>query len=179
MGQANGINGQRGAGQLGAGGMNGQYGGGAYGQNGQNNRNNRQNQSANGQGSRSRSEIPIATTYTIGFDTPGVAPGTISTKLSAELNRSRSIGLGGGVNVQIEGKTAVLKGTVASDHDRDLAAKVAMLEPGVSQVKNELQVAGSAPRAAAPTVSSRSGTGSSASDSSAATSSPALAAPQN
>jgi hypothetical protein len=184
-----GINGQRGTGQFGAGqygAAGGQYGGGAYGQN--NNRNNRQ--LTNGQDVRSRSEIPIATSYTIGFSTPSVSPSAVSTKISDQLNRSRSIAAAGGVNVQLDGKTAVLRGTVASDHDRDLAAQMAMLEPGVSQVKNELQVAGSAPRAASQTGSNRSessspalhssASGSSASDSSAASASaPALAAPQN
>jgi len=200
MGQANGINGQRGGGQLGGGqfgGQNGQFGGGAYGQN--NNRNNRQNQMANGQDVRSRSQIPIATTYTIGFNTPSVAPGTVSAKISEQLNRSRSIASAGGVNVQIVGKTAVLQGTVLSDHDRDMAAQVAMLEPGVAQVKNELQVTGSAPRAASLTGSNRSGSNSSVNSSAvsssavnssassssalessgASASAPALAAPRN
>jgi osmotically-inducible protein OsmY len=175
-----GINGQGGAGQFGGGqygGAGGQYGGGAYGQN-NNNRNNRQNQLANGQDVRSRSQIPIATTYSIGFSTLSAAPTAISTKISQQLNRSHSIASAGGVNVQLDGKTAVLRGTVASDHDRDLAAQMAMLEPGVSQVRNELQVAGSAPRAASQTGSNRSGSSSSASNS-AAVSAPALTAPQN
>jgi hypothetical protein len=169
----NGVNGQRGTGQFGAGqsgGAGGQYGGGAYGQN--SNRNNRQNQLANGQDVRSRSQIPIATTYSIGFGTPSAAPGAISTKLSDQLNRSHSIASAGGVNVQVVGKTAVLQGTVPSDHDRDMAAQMAMLEPGISQVKNELQVTGSAPRGA-------SLTGTASGSNSAAASAPALAAPKN
>jgi osmotically-inducible protein OsmY len=169
----NGINGQRGAGQFGAGQMGaagGQYGGaGAY---RQNNRNTNRQQAANAQGVRSRTEIPIATTYSIGFNTPIAAPTALSTKISDQLNRWHSIASAGGVNVQIVGKTVVLQGKVPSDHDRDMAAKLAMLEPGVSQVKNELQVTGSAPREA-------SLTGSVSAANSAAASAPALTAPQN
>ena len=159
-----GAGGQRGTGQVGAGqyGAAGdQYGAGAYGQN--NNRNKRQ--LAEGQDVRSRSEIPITTTYSIDFSTPSAAPTAVSIKISDQLNRSRSLASAGGVNVQIEGKTAVLRGTVASDHDRALAQQLAMLEPGVSQVKNELQVAGSAPRGASPTGSNTSGSSSPASSS--------------
>jgi osmotically-inducible protein OsmY len=168
-----GLNGQRGGGQLGAGqygGAGGQYGAGGYGQ--QNNRNNNRQQNANAQGVRSRTEIPIATSYTIGFSAPTAAPTAISTKITDQLNRWHSIASAGGVNVQVVGKTAVLQGTVPSDHDRDMAAQMAMLEPGVSQVKNELQVTGSAPRGA-------SLTGSVPASNSATVSAPALAAPQN
>jgi osmotically-inducible protein OsmY len=187
-----GVNGQRG-GQLGGGqygAAGGQYGGG--GMNGQNNRNMNRQQNANAQGVRSRTEIPIATSYTIGFSTPTAAPTAISAKITDQLNRSHSIASAGGVNVQIVGKTAVLQGTVPSDHDRDMAAQVAMLEPGVSQVKNELQVTGSAPRGASLTGSNTSASSSpasashssvsnsSASNSAAASASaPALAAPKN
>jgi len=192
-----GASGQRGTGQFGAGqygAAGGQYGGGAYGQGQNNNRNNRQ--LAEGQDVRSRSEIPITTTYTIGFNTPSAPPSAISTKISGQLNRSRSIASAGGVNVQIVGKTAVLQGTVASDHDRALAQQLAMLEPGVSQVKNELQVAGSTPRGASLTGSNRSessspavnsstvspsasGSASASNSAAASASAPALAAPKN
>jgi len=43
--------------------------------------------------------------------------------------------------VQVEGQTAVLRGIVATEHERDLAGQVAMLEPRVSHVQNELEVA--------------------------------------
>jgi len=153
----------------------GQYGGaGGY---RQNNRNTNRQQAANAQGVRSRAEIPIATTYSIDFNTPIAAPTAISTKISDQLNRWHSNASAGGVNVQIVGKTAVLQGTVPSDHDRDMAAKLAMLEPGVSQVKNELQVTGSAPRGASLTGSVSAANASAVN--SAAASAPALTAPQN
>jgi len=131
IGQRGAASGQFSGGQFGA----RQFGGGAYGQ-----QNNRQTQFSSASGTRSRSQMPISTTYKIGFAVPTVASSDVSTKLSGQLSRSGAISSAGGVSVDLEGKTAVLRGTVATDHDRQLAALVAMLEPGVSQVRNELQV---------------------------------------
>ena len=39
-----------------------------------------------------------------------------------------------------QGSTLVLKGTVATAHDRDLAGVIARMEPGVAQVQNDLVV---------------------------------------
>ncbi len=44
------------------------------------------------------------------------------------------------VTVLTRGRTVILRGTVASDHDRDLAGQLARLEPAVDQVENELIV---------------------------------------
>ena len=40
----------------------------------------------------------------------------------------------------MQGRTVVLSGTVASQDDAEVAAALAKLEPGVSQVQNELTV---------------------------------------
>jgi hypothetical protein len=45
------------------------------------------------------------------------------------------------LQVELAGRTAVLRGTVHSEHSRSLAERLAMLEPGVSAVRNELTVA--------------------------------------
>lgn len=44
------------------------------------------------------------------------------------------------VTVVMEGTTAVLRGQAASERDRDLIARLAGLEPGIAEVKNELTV---------------------------------------
>jgi hypothetical protein len=44
------------------------------------------------------------------------------------------------VRVDMVGGTAILRGTVASDHDRDLAGRVVMLEASVDRVVNLLVV---------------------------------------
>ena len=57
------------------------------------------------------------------------------------------------VQVSISGQTAVLRGSVASTDDRDLAEQIALLEPSVSSVRNELSVqtpAAETPQSPAP-----------------------------
>ena len=66
------------------------------------------------------------------------------------------------VRVDMVGGTAVLRGTVASDHDCDLAARVVLLEASVDRVVNLLVVRKSAvppppvPPAPTPGISTRS-----------------------
>ena len=47
------------------------------------------------------------------------------------------------------GRTAILRGTVATDEDRRLAEQLVLLEPGVAKVQNEITVR---PQPAAETV---------------------------
>ena len=65
---------------------------------------------------------------------------SVATVLSTRLSRLPAISKSGSIQVRMDGRTAVLSGEVATDRDRKLAAGVAMLEPGVSSVRNELQV---------------------------------------
>ncbi len=46
-----------------------------------------------------------------------------------------------GVNVQMQGRTAILQGTVSSPADRRMSELLMRLEPGVSQVDNRISVA--------------------------------------
>ena len=46
----------------------------------------------------------------------------------------------GPAEVRMEGRTAVLRGTVASADDRELAEALAKMEPDVLQVRNEIVV---------------------------------------
>ena len=57
------------------------------------------------------------------------------------LGGARGIKSVGPVQVVVQGDTAVLRGQVASAHDRLLAEQLARFEPGVWQIKNELTVA--------------------------------------
>lgn len=66
-------------------------------------------------------------------------PSAVARRLSGELSQLN--GSYGPVRVQIEGKTAVLRGTVATEHDRVRAGQLAILERTISHVQNELQVA--------------------------------------
>jgi hypothetical protein len=44
------------------------------------------------------------------------------------------------IAVSLEGGKATLRGTVSSEHERTLAALMALFEPGISEVQNQLVV---------------------------------------
>jgi hypothetical protein len=75
---------------------------------------------------------------------PGTAP-PIATgpnlRVQNRLARIPQLKERGSVQVAMEGQVAILRGEVASQHDRDLVGRVVLLEPGVADVRNELQVA--------------------------------------
>ena len=84
----------------------------------------------------------IRTQMRLGFAQPIPA----STQVTAQFGRTvtrvlerQDIG-GGQVNVAMEGRTAVLTGTVGSSHAREVVERLALLEPGISEVRNELTV---------------------------------------
>jgi osmotically-inducible protein OsmY len=85
------------------------------------------------------------TTRTVAFDyTPSASP-DLSATVSRRIQRAPAIRTRSAIDVQIVGRTAVLRGVVATQHDRELAERLASLEPGVSTVQNELEVAQSPP----------------------------------
>jgi hypothetical protein len=47
-----------------------------------------------------------------------------------------------GVNVTMQGRTAILTGTVSSEKDRRMSELMIRLEPGVSRIENRVEVAG-------------------------------------
>jgi len=76
----------------------------------------------------------------VGFDYRTAGPTEQAVALQNRFTQSSRPSLRGRVIVNLEGRIAVLRGSVATEHDRVLAAQVALLEAGVSQVRNELQV---------------------------------------
>lgn len=84
----------------------------------------------------------------IGFETApprlSAVASTVATSLGANKPNSRF----GNVQVAFEGGTAILRGVVATPNDRILAEQIALLEPSVSAVRNDLTVA---PRTNPPT----------------------------
>jgi osmotically-inducible protein OsmY len=77
----------------------------------------------------------------------------VSARLTARLEKSKAIQKRSPISVTMQRDTAILRGRVATEHDRDLAAAMLMLEPGVGQVQNELVV--ESPPPAAQGVSTR------------------------
>jgi len=89
-------------------------------------------------------------------------PARVHTDLTARLGQALKERPGSPSPVQVatRGGTIVLQGQVATAHDRELAELLLRLEPGVSDVQNELTVgqegaeAGTAPAAASPPAAS-------------------------
>jgi len=73
----------------------------------------------------------------------GIAPAPLP-RLSTAINKAPGLTTLGKVEASLEGTTAVLRGRVATEADRQLAEGIARLEPAVTAVRNEL-VVGSAP----------------------------------
>jgi osmotically-inducible protein OsmY len=75
----------------------------------------------------------------LGFQPVAIEPVRI-TGFAVRLNKIPGLSQLGPIQASLEGRTAVLRGTVASEADRQLAEGLAMLEPEVLAVRNELVV---------------------------------------
>jgi hypothetical protein len=64
------------------------------------------------------------------------------TILAERLSRTLKDRLRSPLEVSIQEETAILRGTVATEHDRRLAGHIARFEPSVRSVQNELKVEG-------------------------------------
>lgn len=69
-----------------------------------------------------------------------IQPAGVGASLQRQLDRSAAIRRTGPLEISVEGRTATLRGMVASTKDRELAELLVRLEPGVSDVQNDLRV---------------------------------------
>ena len=77
----------------------------------------------------------------VAFDVNRQPPREVQAVLRRRLLSSPNLNWAGPVEVTVRGDTAVLSGKAASSRDRELAALVLMLEPGISKIENRLTVA--------------------------------------
>ena len=77
----------------------------------------------------------------LGFALPARELTELGTHLAEELQGSSRFSAQCRFEVSVAGRTAILRGEVTSVRERDLAELVARIEPGISSVRNELQVA--------------------------------------
>lgn len=137
--------GQTQAGQQNAqGGMGlGRMGGG--GRNGNNNGNNNNgNNNFGGGGNQQAQQRRVRPQLKVAFPTPAIQTATVATTLQQRLSTHETLTAGSLKNVNLtmeEGGVVTLRGEVASQDARSLAAAMVRLEPGVRQVVNELTVA--------------------------------------
>jgi len=98
---------------------------------------------ANTQGARR-----VRTHMVIGFQPTTEQRAAISQRSSAAIQRcaARMAKNYPGLKIQVKGDTAVITGTAASQHARDVAERLVRLEPGIWEVQNELIVDPDAPK---------------------------------
>lgn len=107
----------------------------------------RNNRDANQQlTTQTRTRPPYRTTLRVGFDYVAPEPNALSAQLTNQLRRARLGPLQSSVVVEVQGHTAILRGQVATAHARALAEQLVLLEPGIEQVDNQLEVAEPAPQ---------------------------------
>lgn len=88
--------------------------------------------------------LPYAPRLQLGFDPPEIAPSVVAEDISENvagalaLRHPNQTGLP--LVVTMQGRTAILQGEVASEHERLLAEQLTLLEAGVSSVQNELTI---------------------------------------
>jgi osmotically-inducible protein OsmY len=76
----------------------------------------------------------------VGFAPPTLVASEVSGRLLRRVPRIPGLERVAGIDVKMDGRTAVLQGVVASQSQRDVLERLALLEPGISQVQNELVV---------------------------------------
>ncbi|MFT5527939.1 MAG: hypothetical protein ACI9G1_001172 [Pirellulaceae bacterium] len=76
----------------------------------------------------------------LGFAQVRPNPQVVIGRVARQLTKISHLANANSVAVVMEGKTAVLQGFVKSDHSRAIAERLALLEPGVSRVRNEIVV---------------------------------------
>jgi len=118
---------------MGSYGMMGGMGRGGFGNMGMNRMNQGMGNTANQQTVRS--------TLRLGFQIRRPTSNAITSRFVARLPRIPGLEAASGVGVKMDGQTAVLQGAVASQRQADLIERLALLEPGISDVRNELRVA--------------------------------------
>ena len=94
-----------------------------------------ENQSGN-----SASREMLRPRLTLGFEPSADLESRLGAQMSHRLARIPGLQITERVTVALQGRTAVLRGRVASEHDRSMLARLALLEPGVSDVQNDIAV---------------------------------------
>lgn len=92
------------------------------------------------QGSMQPKAATLETARKADFEYPLMQGTAATTALTNYLERSLKDRITVPLTAAVQGRTVILMGAVATEHDRILAEKLALLEPGVEAVQNELLV---------------------------------------
>jgi hypothetical protein len=74
------------------------------------------------------------------FDFPPAVPLQANAPMQLRLSKEMAVVGVGSPQIEMVGRTAVIRGVVATERDRELIARLALLEPGVSQVENLVKI---------------------------------------
>jgi hypothetical protein len=91
------------------------------------------------QGNQAGAQVQIPVALKLGFTPQPVSTARFQA-FQTRFIKLPSLRFIGPASVTLEGRTAVLRGKVATAEDRELAAALAMMEPDVLKVRNELTV---------------------------------------
>lgn len=81
----------------------------------------------------------------LGFTARLAAAAPPAARLQEQVTQALALPRQAPLQVTMDGRSAILEGVVASEHDRALAAELIRLEPGVGSVQNRLRVADELP----------------------------------
>ena len=76
----------------------------------------------------------------LGFNVPLLGTKAADPRVAAKLQSLEALKRLGRIEVSVEGQTATLRGVVPSAHAARLATLLALFEPGIESVRNELQI---------------------------------------
>ena len=88
--------------------------------------------------------VNLQTQMTVGFRYASLPATRVQNTVERRLNSANRIQKRGSIQLEVEDRIATLRGVVATEEDRKLAVRMAQLEPGISEVRDELSVAASA-----------------------------------
>lgn len=91
-------------------------------------------------GGRNTTRQALRFPFRIGFESVGRAAPVVKATAERRITKLPGIQSENKIVVVIEKETAVLQGTAVNDKQRDLIARLMLLEPGVYKVRNELVV---------------------------------------
>ena len=122
--------------------------GGQFGRNTPGSGNNRSQQPNQTNQSNGRNTPTYRISRSVGFryqPSAAIAPSGLGDRLTGLLQGSTRIQRASPLEVQMRDRTAILRGSVSTSYDRDLAARLVLLQPGVTSVENRLIVSSGEP----------------------------------
>jgi hypothetical protein len=108
------------------------------------------NSNGSAAGAAARQQAFFEPRIEVGIEIAPQNTSVVSTRVTSSFHSKNLTGRFGGVQVVVEGDVAVLRGTVNSGGDRQLAEQFALLEPSITSVRNETTVKAPAATAARP-----------------------------